>query len=121
MKNNRYWLAFILALLTLASIIGYMFMAPGGTEAVISQDGVELRRMDLHQAGGTEVIEVEGAYHNTIEVEHGRIRVASADCPDQVCVETGWIEDGTRPIVCLPNKLVIEIRGGAEDIDIAAK
>ena len=121
MKSNKYWLAFLLALLALASIIGYLFMSPGGTEAVITQDGVELRRIDLHQMGKGETIEIEGEYHNTIEVEHGRIRVVSADCPDQVCVETGWIEDGTVPIVCLPNKLVIEITGGEHAADIAAK
>lgn len=123
MKSNKYWLAFLLALLTLASIIGYLFMSPGGTEAVITQDGIELWRIDLHEVGKTEhtLIEVEGTYHNTIEVEHSRIRVASADCPDQVCVKTGWIEDGTVPIVCLPNKLVIEITGGEHAADIAAK
>ena len=53
-------------------------------------------------------------------MEQGRIRVSQADCPDQVCVDQGWIADGTVPIVCLPHKLVIEIVGGGSAFDAAA-
>ena len=56
---------------------------------------------------------------NRVRVEHGSIQVVSADCPDQVCVEQGWISDGTVPIVCLPHGLIIEITGGGEDLDAA--
>ena len=57
---------------------------------------------------------------NTILVEPGRIRVSEADCPDQICVHQGFISDGTTPIVCLPNKLIIQIIGGGEALDAAA-
>ena len=57
---------------------------------------------------------------NTIQVERGRIRVSQANCPDQVCVDQGWISDGTVPIVCLPHGLVIEITGGGDSLDAAA-
>lgn len=33
------------------------------------------------------------------------------DCPDGICVKTGWVDGGT-PIVCLPNRLIIEVKGG---------
>ena len=57
---------------------------------------------------------------NTILVEPGRIRVSEADCPDQVCVNQGFISDGTVPVVCLPHKLMIEIVGGGSEFDAAA-
>ena len=56
---------------------------------------------------------------NTILVEQGRIRVIEANCPDQVCVDQGWISNGTVPIVCLPHKLMIQIVGGGEALDAA--
>ena len=56
---------------------------------------------------------------NTITAQPGRIRVESADCPDQVCVDQGWISDGTVPVVCLPNRLVIQIEGGGDGLDSA--
>ncbi|MBQ8509428.1 MAG: NusG domain II-containing protein [Clostridia bacterium] len=42
-------------------------------------------------------------------MESGRIRVSAADYPDQVCVHQGWQSTGAMPIVCLPNKLVIQL------------
>ena len=89
--------------------------------ARISRDGVVLKEIPLDRMGRSYsfVLEDERG-SNTISVERGRIRVSQADCPDQVCVDQGWISDGTAPIVCLPHKLVIEIVGGGEAFDAAA-
>lgn len=46
---------------------------------------------------------------NTVLVEHGRISITAADCPDKLCVRQGAIPNGEMPIVCLPHKLVIQI------------
>lgn len=46
---------------------------------------------------------------NIISVEYGRICVSEAQCPDQICVQNGWISNGTEMIVCLPNKLVVQL------------
>ena len=44
-----------------------------------------------------------------IEVKESRIRVAWSDCPKQLCVNTGWIKTAGEVIVCVPNKVLIEI------------
>ncbi len=49
---------------------------------------------------------------NTVVVEEGRVSISCADCPDQICVNQGWITDGTLPIVCLPHQVIVEIVGG---------
>ena len=46
---------------------------------------------------------------NTIKVMHNSIGIIDASCSDHVCVDTGFIDSSLLPIVCLPNKLVIEI------------
>ena len=43
--------------------------------------------------------------------------MTEASCPDKICVDRGWIDNGVIPIVCLPNKLTIEIRGGVDKAD----
>ena len=43
---------------------------------------------------------------NIIEIKNGRIHMQKADCPDHICMNIGWLSD--VPIVCMPNKLVIE-------------
>ena len=84
--------------------------APGVT-AVISQDGVVIEEIDLSRVKEAYRFTLEAADggHNVIEVEPGRIRVAEADCPDKICVQRGWAEDGLLPIVCLPHRLVIQL------------
>lgn len=87
----------------------------------ITLNGLKQMELDLEQVDEPYSFTVDGpgGFSNTIQVEHGRIRVESAGCPDQVCVNQGWISDGTVPIVCLPNKLVIEIKGGGGELDAA--
>ena len=94
--------------------------APSPT-ARITRDGVLLEEIALDQVGQpyTLTLEEEGG-SNTVQVEKGRIRVSEADCPDQVCVNQGWISGGTVPIICLPHRLMIEIVGGGGGLDGAA-
>lgn len=86
--------------------------------ARITRDGVLLEEIDLDKVDQPWSFTLEdGSGTNTVQVERGRIRVSEADCPDQVCVNRGWISDGTVPIICLPHKLMIEIVGGEGALD----
>lgn len=44
-----------------------------------------------------------------IELKDSRVRVAWSNCPNQLCVNTGWIRTAGETIVCVPNKVLIEI------------
>lgn len=46
---------------------------------------------------------------NVVEVQSGKVRVSEADCPNQDCVDQGWISSAGQQIVCLPHKLVVNI------------
>lgn len=48
---------------------------------------------------------------NVCVIEDGSVYMKSADCPDQICVKTKAIRTGAGSIVCLPNKVVVEISG----------
>lgn len=62
-------------------------------------------------------VEDENGGFNTIRVENGRIRFIDADCPDLVCVHSGWLSEPGAIAVCLPHKLSIHIEGINEEID----
>ena len=47
----------------------------------------------------------------TIEIKDGKIRFASADCPDELCVKSGWLYKNGDTAACVPNKTVILIKG----------
>ena len=117
LRSSRFWLA-AFALLILVSSLMVLFFArsAGGTGAVITQDGVEIQRIDLGEVRDEYTFSIEaptGGY-NTILVERGAISVVDASCPDHVCINTGSISNSLRPIVCLPNRLMIEIENAAD-------
>ncbi len=119
MKSTKFWAALLSALLVLSLASAFLVLrGKGGAAAAVYQDGKLLRTIDLSQVDEPYTFQVDGpAGANTVEVERGRIRVKHADCPDQVCVHQGWISTGVTPIVCLPNKLVIQLEGGGDAID----
>lgn len=49
--------------------------------------------------------------HNTIEISNGDVWVSESDCHNQICVLDGKIKVPGEILVCLPNKLLIEIEG----------
>lgn len=122
MKRTRFWVGVLAAaaLLSVGAILLLGRWSGGGHMARIYQDGVLIREIDLDSLSAplTFTVEFQGRT-NTITAQPGRIRVESADCPDQVCVDQGWISDGTVPVVCLPNRLVIQIEGGGDGLDSA--
>lgn len=86
--------------------------------ARITRDGVLLEEIDLDKVEQPYFLTFEDeSGSNMVFVEKGHIRVSWADCPDQVCVNQGYISDGTVPIVCLPHKLIVEIVNGGGDLD----
>ena len=51
---------------------------------------------------------------NVVQVQDGRVRVLEADCPNQDCVEMGFISSSGQQIICLPHELVVEISDGTD-------
>ena len=122
--NRNAKVILLLLVLVGAACAAFVLLRPAGTGAAarITLDGELVEEIDLSAVTEpyTFTVEGPGGFTNTIQVEHGRIRVLEAGCPDQVCVNQGYISDGTVPIVCLPNRLVIEIVGGGDSLDAAA-
>lgn len=48
---------------------------------------------------------------NVVNISDGKIRMLDSNCHDKVCVRSGFIDKIGETIVCLPHKIVIEIKG----------
>jgi hypothetical protein len=46
-----------------------------------------------------------------VEIRGMKIRVLSSSCLQQICVRKGWTGKVHDPIICIPNKITIEITG----------
>ena len=80
--------------------------------AVISINGHVKRRIKLDEHAGHQqftLYPAKGQY-NVIEVDGTRIRDKEDNSPDQIAVHTGWISQIGQQSICLPHKLLIEIK-----------
>ncbi len=53
----------------------------------------------------------------TVEIKDHKVRVEKETSPNHLCSIQGWVSESNRPIVCLPNNIVVEIKssGNFED------
>lgn len=58
---------------------------------------------------------------NKITIKDGSVSMDFSDCPNQDCVKHSSISKTSESIVCLPNKVVVEIRGEESEFDAVAK
>ena len=52
---------------------------------------------------------------NTILVNNNEVNIVYADCKDELCIKQGSISKIGKTLICLPNKLIIEIKGDEYD------
>lgn len=85
----------------------------------IQVDGKEYKKIifDKSLIGKNIPIETQFGY-NLIEIGDGNVRVIEASCPDELDVKQGYISMPGEIIVCLPNRLVVEIKGSSETREI---
>lgn len=121
MKSNRFWVI-LFAIILLVSGAAVWLMGQGdspASAAVISLNSVTIETIDLSRVEEpyTFTVEADGGRRITLEVIPGDIRIIHADCPDGLCIEREWLSGGATPIVCLPNRLVIEATGSVSGFD----
>lgn len=92
------------------------------TYAEITVNGTLYKTIPLSEHRGDDqfTIRTDDGHYNTVEVKDNAIAMTDADCPDKICIQTGFISQPGQPIVCLPHKIIIEIKGsgGVNDADI---
>jgi len=49
--------------------------------------------------------------YNYIKVHNGGVEMIESSCSDKICVQSGHIKKSSDRIVCMPNKVVIKVKG----------
>lgn len=124
MLKTRTWIALVCAAALISSVLSLRLLTGRreGTVVEVMQDGAVIREIDLSRVSAEYAFTVtcpDGG-ENTILVQPGRICVSAADCPDQVCVRQGWLSNQATPVVCLPHRLILRVRGSS-DVDGVSK
>lgn len=121
MIKNDVWLILCMLLVAGVFFVYFGFLgAEEGSKVVIRVDQRIEKELPLQEE---QTIEVKGIYGtNVVHILDGTVRMVSAECPDQLCVLQGSISRPAESIVCLPNRMVIEIVGDSEkELDAIAR
>jgi hypothetical protein len=83
----------------------------------ISVKGKLYKKLPLDN-NSNETITVESELgKNVVQITNGKVRITEATCPDKICIEDGAISNPGGMLVCLPNKVVVQIKGQNAETD----
>lgn len=111
MKKND-WIIIIICLSLAGGFSLYLFTAgqKKGDQAVVTVAGEQYGAYSLNQDQKIEITGAGGG-KNTLVIEDGYADMTDADCPDKLCVRQRKIRSRGEAIVCLPHKVIVEIKG----------
>lgn len=106
MKKND-WILLGIVVVVSVLIFGMRFMLKDQGKAYVTVR-IQGEIKETYDLSEDQVIEVDhGA--NVIKIKNGEVDMTEADCPDQLCVHQKPISSNHESIVCLPNRVVVQI------------
>jgi hypothetical protein len=120
LKIKKYDILIIVSLILL-SFLPMLIFAGGYTGsneryAVIYVNGDIYKEIKLGEGSGCEIEVDNGAGFNRIKIEGYNVYMSYSDCRDKYCIRQGIANKPGQTIVCLPNRVLVEITGGGEPL-----
>jgi len=100
---------------------GYVFLKGLSTNdkiVTISQDQELLYEFKIDDSYENMIKIDDDEDYNLICIQDGEVWIEEANCLNQVCVKHSKISKIGETIVCIPHKLIIEIKGDKKTLDI---
>ena len=108
---------FVIIIMILISVITYFIFVKDnnqvGTKVVVMINNVEDKVFDINDSIEYKINTEYG--YNILKIENGYADVIESNCPDKNCVNQKRINKNNEKIICLPNKVIIEVKGGEEN------
>ncbi|MED9821152.1 MAG: NusG domain II-containing protein [Christensenellales bacterium] len=103
-----------LALLAAGALyaVSQLSLGAEASTVVVTVDGQEVLRRPLAVEDRYEIAQEDGKL-NVLRVEDGAVWMEEANCRDGLCIRQGKMRNGAKTIVCLPNKVVVQLTGDA--------
>lgn len=114
-KNDRILIVVILVISILVFLLYNMIGKKEAGVITIKVDGVI---QGTYSLSDDQEIEINGGT-NLLVIEDGKADMIEADCPDKLCVKQKSISKNMENIICLPNKVIVEVES-AEDSEYDA-
>lgn len=104
MKKGDIAIILSVVLLIIISAVFIFIGGKGGERVIISKNNETVFEGKLSE---NKTVNLES---NVIEIKNGKVWVKEADCNNQICVNHKSISKKGESIVCLPNKVLVEIK-----------
>lgn len=116
MTHNRLtrWDGLLAGAVVLVAVLGLLILhtaAPGDCVTVTTPTAVCTLPLT---ADVTRVFTGQNGLTVTVQVKDGQARALCADCPDKLCVRSGWLCKAGQTAACLPAGILIRITGETE-------
>lgn len=105
--KNDIILVSVLAGLILLAILGILLFRKSGSTVKVTVDGKLFGEYSLDEDKTVEIRSDGGT--NLLVIKDGKAYVERASCPDGICSSHRPISYGGESIICLPNKVVVEV------------
>lgn len=116
MNKNDFKLIIIVIVISLIFIFLYLINKKEANYAFVYHESDLILKIDLNI---NNIYHVEGDNGDVvIEVKNKKIKVISENSPYHLCSKQGEISNTGESIICLPNKIIIELPNDAIDVEV---
>lgn len=121
MKKREIIILVITVLLVAGIFAFYLYRQQQGAVVLVKINGEVVEELPLDEDTVYEITQ-DGRVSNVVHIEDSQVWITDADCPDKLCENMGKVSKDGQTLVCLPNKVIVQIEGGeSADIDIVAQ
>ena len=117
MNKSDLKLVFVLLIVSIIGVVVFKLIGKSGGSALVYHDGELIKTINLSIDNKYVVNGDNGDV--VIVVSGGKIKVDEENSPLHLCSKQGYISNTYESIVCLPNKIVINISG--DELDAVVK
>lgn len=106
-KNDIVLVVSLLLVVIIATIGLFLFKGEGNT-VVVTVDGKVWGEYSLEEENVINITTKNG--NNVLVIKDNKAYISSASCPDGICSAHRPINHNGASIICLPNKVVVEVK-----------
>ena len=104
MKKGDFIIIGAVATALIASVIMLISFSKQGSLVIVEQDNKIICEVSIDQ---NQTIDTGT---NMIIIQYGTVYMQHSNCKNQICINSGKISKKGETIVCLPNKVIVEIK-----------
>ena len=99
--------------------VAFYFLSPQqtGNKILVKLNGIEYCNVSLNEDAEIKIFLENGHHVNTVIIHNGYAEMQYASCPDVLCINHGTVHRVGEIIVCLPNRVTVEILGESPEFD----